>query len=138
MASESTTITKIYTITVTRTEEDLSLTPPQSDPMAPVESTATYTVTFQGGWTTTVTPGGVPSGAHFSRLIGAVHNANVTFLEGGGAAATGIESMAETGGTGSLRREVGNAEPNSLSVIEGDTDFIGPTCYEGLDGYVNY
>ena len=73
--------TETYTVTMTRTEEDLSLTPPGSDPAAPFPSTAIYTIRFQGRWTTAVTPDGLPGGAHFSRLIGAVHNADVTFLE---------------------------------------------------------
>ena len=40
---------------------------------------ASYSVTFAGAWTTDATPGGLPDNAHFSPLIGAVHNANVTF-----------------------------------------------------------
>ena len=43
------------------------------------DESATYTVTFQGEWTTASTPGGVVSGAHFTPLIGAVHNSQVTF-----------------------------------------------------------
>ena len=40
--------TETYTVTVTREEEDLSLTPPASDPVAPFHSTAIYTIRFQG------------------------------------------------------------------------------------------
>ena len=118
---------RTYTVTVTRTEADRSLTPPASDPVAPYTSTAVYTVEFRGAWTTAATPDGLPGGAHFSRLIGAVHNAGVTFLEGGGTASAGVESMAEIGGTSTLRREVADAGPSALSVIQGDTDFIGTT-----------
>ena len=50
---------------------------------------APYQVTFEGKWTTTATPGGVPSGAHFSPLIGAVHNDQVTFWSNGGTASAG-------------------------------------------------
>ena len=75
-----------YTVTVTRAAENTSLSPPASDPVAPFASTAVYTIHFQGDWTTAATPDGVPVGAHFSRLIGAVHNAGVTFLESGGTA----------------------------------------------------
>ncbi len=119
--------TTTYTVTVTRTEEDLSLTPPASDPLSANSSKAVYTVTFQGSWTTSATPGGLPGGAHFSRLVGAVHNADVTFLRSGGTASAGIEDMAELGRTPTLRREVNDARPNALSVIHGDTDFILPT-----------
>ena len=70
--------------------------------MAAVKSAATYSVTFQGAWTTTVTTDGLPSGAHFTTLIGGVHNAGVTFLREGGMASAGVEFMAELGGTSTL------------------------------------
>ena len=128
--------TETYTVTVTRTEEDLSLTPASSDPVAPFPSTAVYTIQFQGRWTTAVTPGGLPGGAHFSRLIGGVHNANVTFLESGGTASAGVESMAEVGGTAGLRGEVevaANADPRTaLSVLEGASSSIGRTATSTL------
>ena len=89
--------TETYTVTVTRTEEDLSFTPQASDPVAPFASTAIYTIRFRGAWTRNVTPDGLPGGAHFSRLIGAVHNADVTFLQSGETAGPGVESMAEVG-----------------------------------------
>ena len=79
---------------------------------------ATYRVTFEGKWTTAVTPDGVPGGAHFSPLIGAVHNDQVTFWSEGGTASAGIESMAEIGGTSTLKSEINAAMPNALAVIE--------------------
>ena len=94
------------------------LNPPASDPVAPVRSAATYSVTFQGAWTTTVTSGGLPSGAHFTTLIGGVHNAGVTFLREGGMAGAGVESMAELGGTPTLESEINAAMPNAFAVIE--------------------
>ncbi len=94
------------------------LNPTESDPVAPVRSAATYSVTFQGAWTTTVTSGGVPSGAHFTTLIGGVHNAEVTFLREGGMASAGVESMAELGGTPTLESEINAAMPNAFAVIE--------------------
>ena len=86
---------------------------------------ATYQVTFEGKWTTTATPDGVPSGAHFSPLIGAVHNDQVTFWSSGGTASAGIESMAEIGGTSTLKAEINNAKPDALSVIEQAIPFGG-------------
>ena len=73
-------------------------------PVAPAEGqtnddSASYTVTFQGEWTTASTPDGVVSGAHFTTLIGAVHNSQVTFWSSGGTASPGIENVAEIGGT---------------------------------------
>ena len=124
--------TKTYTVTVTRTARDLSLTPPVSAPVPAFASTATYTIEFQGGWTAAATPDGVPGGAHFSRLIAAVHDAGVTFLRSGGAATAGIESMAEIGGTSVLRSEVRNAGPNAAGVVRGGTNSIGPTATQSL------
>ena len=103
------------------------LNPPESDPVAAVKSAATYSVTFQGSWTTTVTTGGLPSGAHFTTLIGGVHNAGVTFLREGGMASAGVEFMAELGGTSTLANEVRAAEPDALSVTQGSGGNIGPT-----------
>ena len=115
--------TKTYTVTVTREAEDLSLTPPGDDPTAAYASTAVYTVTFEGKWTPDVTPDRVPGDAHFSRLIGAVHNDQVAFLESGEEASAGVESMAEVGETEILGNEVQakiNADPpTALSVLQG-------------------
>ncbi len=86
--------------------------------------TATYRVTFTGNWTTESTPGGVVSSAHFTTLIGAVHNSNVTFWQSGGMASAGIESMAETGGTGTLRSEI-QASAHVHSVIQRGVSFGG-------------
>ena len=78
---------------------------------------ATYRVTFEGKWTTTATPGGVPAGAHFSPLSGAVHNSGATFWSAGGTASLGIEAVAELGNTGPFTTEI-NANMNAVAVIE--------------------
>ena len=114
--------TETYTVTVSRASEDRSLTPLPNDTVgAGVLSTALYAVTFQGQWTTDVTPGGLPGGAHFSPIIGAVHNAGATFLKSGEVASSGVESMAETGETSGLQSEVNAAvnasTPTALSVL---------------------
>ena len=80
-------------------------------------ASATYTVTYTGAWTAAATPGGVPDGAHFSPLIGGIHNADVAFLEAGGVATPGIESMAERGRTATLTKEIEAAGANALSVL---------------------
>ncbi len=115
------------TATGTTALPNMWLNPTASDPVAAVRSEAIYSVTFQGAWTTTVTSGGVPSGAHFTTLIGGVHNAGVTFLREGGMASAGVEFMAELGGTSTLAAEVRAAEPNALSVLQGSGGSIGPT-----------
>ena len=114
-------------LATTATLPNMWLTPTAADPVASVRSEATYTVTFQGAWNTTVTTGGVPSGAHFTTLIGGVHNASVTFLMEGGMASAGVESMAELGGTSTLAAELNAADPNALSVLQGSDGNIGPT-----------
>ena len=69
-------------------------------------ASVTYRVTFTGNWTLDSTPDGVTGGAHFTTLIGAVHNGNVSFWRSGEMASAGIEVMAETGGTSTLRGEI--------------------------------
>ena len=95
--------------------DDVSPNPQASDPAD--GASATYTVTYTGTWTAAATPGGVPDGAHFSPLIGGVHNASVAFLEDGGTATAGIESMAERGRTATLTKEIEAAGANALSVL---------------------
>ena len=80
---------------------------------------ATYRVTFEGKWNLSSTPGGVVGGAHFTTLIGAVHNGNVTFWTPGGTASAGVESVAELGATSTFKSEY-NAVPanNRKALIE--------------------
>ena len=94
---------------------------PQAGEAAAAGASATYTITFTGAWTAEATPGGVSDGAHFSPLIGGVHNADVAFLEAGGQATPGIESMAERGRTATLTEEIQAAGPNALSVLRKDS-----------------
>ena len=109
-----------------------SLDPPESDPRVDVYSEAIYNVTFRGLWTTAVTPGGLPGGAHFTRLVGGMHNAGVTFLRDGGRATAGVEFMAELGGTSTLASEVRAAEPDALDVLLGSGN-IRPTGSSTID-----
>ncbi len=81
------------------------------------ESPATYQVTFQGTWTTAATPGGLPRSAHFSPLIGTVHNDGVIFWEVGGMASPGIENVAELGQTSVFKSEI-NASDHAGAIIE--------------------
>ena len=71
--------------------------------------TATYRVRFEATWSPATHPGAFPGGAHFSPLVGATHGPGVTFWQPGGLATPGIETMAETGGTGPLNAEVNGA-----------------------------
>ncbi|MDE2849836.1 MAG: spondin domain-containing protein [Acidobacteriota bacterium] len=67
------------------------------------DDAASYRLTFRGTWTRSVTPGGVPGSAHFSPLIGAVHNNQVSFWEAGGTASPQLERVAELGLQRNLR-----------------------------------
>ena len=87
-------------------------------------SRATYEVTFQGNWTLDSTPGGVVGGAHFTTLIGAVHNDDVTFWRSGGLASPGVEEVAETGFTGRFRSEL-EASPHAAAIISQGVAFGG-------------
>ncbi len=81
------------------------------------EPPVTYQVTFQGTWTTAATPGGLPASAHFSPLIGTMHNDQVTFWEVGGMASPGVEDVAELGQNSAFRSEI-NASDHVGAIIE--------------------
>ena len=81
------------------------------------DSPAGYRVTFEGNWTTAATPGGLPPTAHFSPLIGAIHNGDVIFWEAGAMASSGVEAVAELGTTGSFKREI-NASEHAVAIVE--------------------
>ena len=80
---------------------------------------ATYQVTFEGKFTASALASGVsvPSGEHFTTLIGAVHNGSVTFWSSGGTASAGVEAVAELGTTGTFKSEI-NANINAATVFE--------------------
>ncbi|MEO1369007.1 MAG: spondin domain-containing protein, partial [Acidobacteriota bacterium] len=69
--------------------------------------TAQYRVTFQATWSASTHPSQFPGDrAHFSSLIGGVHNQNVTFWGPGQIASDGVEAMAERGATSPLDSEI--------------------------------
>jgi hypothetical protein len=80
---------------------------------APAVSSASYRVTFESTWSESTHPTDFPQFglAHYSRLVGATHNANAnaTFWADGEAATEGIKQMAESGQTGALNGEVNTA-----------------------------
>jgi hypothetical protein len=69
------------------------------------QSTATYDISFTSTWNA-ADHGTLPSNAHWSNLVGANHNSNVTFLEMGGTATQGIENVAEAGSNAVFSSEV--------------------------------
>ncbi|MFC1758738.1 spondin domain-containing protein [Planctomycetota bacterium] len=71
---------------------------------------ARYRLEFDSIWSAATHPTDWPgNSAHYSSLVGGLHNSDVTFWEVGGLATSGIESMAETGASGGVRSEVNAA-----------------------------
>ena len=86
----------------------------------PPSDSASYRIVFNATWSSSTHPTNFPGGAHFSPLIGAVHNDSVSFWTVGETSSPGIESMAETGATGILTSEIRATIPKSArSVING-------------------
>jgi len=86
------------------------------------DTTATYRITFNSTWSAASHPVQYPTGAaHFSGLVGAVHNDQVVFWEPGQIATDGIERMAETGGKSIFLTEVTTAIDSgyAISAIDG-------------------
>lgn len=80
--------------------------------------TATYRMTFDATWSEQTHPENFPANAHFSPLIGAVHGDDVELWRLGGEASPGIESMAETGATATLRGEMAELRQQGMVVRE--------------------
>jgi spondin N/type IX secretion system substrate protein len=79
------------------------------------QSTATYDITFTSVWNST-DHGTLPGGAHWSPLVGANHNGNVTFLQMDQNATPGIENVSELGDNGVFNTEV------NTSITNGNTE----------------
>ncbi|MEQ8209549.1 MAG: spondin domain-containing protein [Lacipirellulaceae bacterium] len=91
-----------------------------STPTDAVAAEATYEVLFEDLWNATDHPLNYPNGAHFSTVVGAVHNAGVSFWAAGELATLGVENVAETGSTRNIQREIFNAQ-QAGSAIERHT-----------------
>lgn len=73
---------------------------------------AIYIVTFDSNWSQETHPhpnGSLPNSAHWSRLVGAIHNNEISFLTMGELSTQGIENIAESGSNGAFNNEVNNA-----------------------------
>jgi len=84
--------------------------------------TATYDIVFTSNWEA---HGTLPGNAHFTALVGATHNSDITFLEMDGMATSGIELVAELGSNGTFNSEVNNAIANN----DADQYIAGPNLY---------
>lgn len=69
------------------------------------QTSATYDITFTSIWNA-VDHTSVPSGAHWSKLVGATHKTTNTFLQIGNLASTGIKNIAENGNNTIFNTEV--------------------------------
>lgn len=92
----------------------------------------TYSVRFDSEWSASTHPSTFPSNPHMSPLIGATHSASYSMWAPGQTARTGLEAMAETGGTVSLRAEVETriSFGSAFSVISGGGIGVSPGAVE--------
>ncbi|MCZ0951296.1 MAG: spondin domain-containing protein [Rhodospirillaceae bacterium] len=91
------------------------------------DETATYTMTFEGLWTVDdITDAAMPSGAHFTQVIGATHSSDTTIWVSGGMASAGVEDVAELGIVSDLIGEIGQ-NANADAVVRAGSSFNRPT-----------
>lgn len=104
------------------------------------QSVATYNITFTNYWNSgdhsvgTSFPG---SNAHWSDLVGVNHNSNITFLELGGTATTGVENIAELGNQSVFQSvDVQNAidANNAEQFIDGGDLFLNAGTEINING----
>lgn len=76
------------------------------------QTTATYDFTFQSTWNA-VEHSSIPSGAHWSDLVGATHNTANEFVQLGENATLGIKNVAEFGDNTAFENEVSAAISNN-------------------------
>lgn len=84
-----------------------------------------YEISFEGRWTDNLPR---PGSAHFTTLVGATHNSNVSLFSVGGLASPGVELVAETGITSTLQNEINGLIPggNVDQLVLGTDSFITP------------
>ncbi len=89
---------------------------------------ARYRLTFTATWSQNTHPLNFPPNPHFSDLIGATHNRDVTFWELGAAPSQGIENMAELGVTTDLAMEIQTAKNENKAefLLSGGSLFPAP------------
>ena len=86
-----------------------------------------YSITFQANWSRSNFPTNFPGGAHFSPLVGAVHDSMNEFWSPNNPASTGIENMAEFGGTRTLVAEINAVTPTTSYTGSGIGSGTGTT-----------
>lgn len=79
--------------------------------------TARYQVVFYASWSRETHPDDFPANAHWSGLVGGVHNSSVHFWRAGETASEGIRLMADRGRQSNLQDEV------TAAISAGTADF---------------
>lgn len=89
---------------------------------------ATYKIEFISNWSSGTHPTDYPSNAHWSALVGATHNTNISFFEIGKPATNGVEVVAESGSNTDFINEINTSISNgdAYEVIEGGGLSSGP------------
>src|SRR5258708_37714001 len=92
----------------------------RSAPPAAPTAAAEYTVIIKSTWTKTTHPFEYPSGAHFSGMIGASHNAKYSIFAVGRRPTPGLERLSEEGEHSPLDTEIRTAidQGNALTMFE--------------------
>ncbi|MDC5872176.1 spondin domain-containing protein [Vibrio europaeus] len=85
-------------------------------------TSVSYVLTFTSNWNSANFPTNFPVNPHFSSLIGMTHNSSASLFKSGTLATAGLEEVAETGGTNTIKSEIGDIQNlgNSQSLIEGN------------------
>lgn len=90
-----------------------------------------FTASFENLWVKGRHPFRYPSGSeHWSPFVFATHSSDYVMWEDGGMASSGIEVIAETGGTGILQNEI-RAQQDENFVLSYDTTSMIPDPFEG-------
>ncbi len=84
---------------------------------------ATYDIVFTSNWEA---HGTIPANAHFTELVGATHNSNVTFFEIGEQVSSGVELVAELGSSGTFRN---TDVTNAINTNNADQYIDGPNLF---------
>lgn len=87
------------------------------------QSTATYDIVFTSTWNATEHTS-IPSNAHWSRLVGANHNSNVSFINTNSMVSDGIELIAETGVNDTFKN---TDVQNAINAENAEQYILGPT-----------
>jgi hypothetical protein len=97
-------------------------------PVVGASETAEYNVTFDATWSAATHPLNFPAAAHFSGLIGGLHDASVGFWAPGALASNGIELMAELGAKSGLTNQVNAAisAGSASALLSGSGIFPSP------------